>query len=90
MMVEQVDARKAKAIANIEEELNKRQTEILETAKTEIDALNKKAADLKIGALQDAQVKLAADSSTMLSQASHEGKAATVHQSTGTTKIKMH
>jgi len=87
-MVEEADAEKAKNIANIENELNRAQAEILNKAKADIDALNKRAADLKIGVLQDAQAKAASSATALAAEASHLGQASTIHQSTGTTTIK--
>lgn len=87
-MVEQVDAEKAKNIADIENELNRTQAEILGKAKTDIDALNKKAANLKIGVLQDAQARAASSATALAAEASHLGQASTIHQSSGTTVIK--
>jgi hypothetical protein len=86
-MVEKVDATKAKTIAAIEQELNRQQADILQTAKAEIDALNKEAAALKINALQTAQAKAAQDANAISTEAAHLGKVSTVHQATGTTKI---
>lgn len=87
-MVEEVDAAKAKRIAEIESDLNKQQADILTSARTEIDQLNQKAANLKIGVLQQAQAKAASDANAITAEASHLGQASTVHQSTGTTTIK--
>ena len=87
-MVEEVDAVKAKRIAEIETELNNQQTSIIQLARSEIDQLNQKAASMKIDVLQQAQVKAAADASNITAQAAHLGQASTVHQSKGTTTIK--
>jgi len=87
-MVEEIDATKAKRIADIEKELNDQQAGILKSARNEIDQLNKKAANLKIGVLNDAQARAASDAKEITAQASHMGQASTVHQSTGTTTIK--
>jgi len=87
-MVEEVDAAKAKRIAQIEQDLNNQQATILQTARNDIDQLNKKAADLKIGVLQQAQAKAAADATEITKEASRLDQTATIHQSTGTTTIK--
>jgi hypothetical protein len=87
-MVEEIDAAKAKRIADIENDLNKQQANILQVARAEIDQLNQKAANLKIGVLQQAQAKASADATAITAEASHLGQASTVHQSTGTTTIK--
>lgn len=87
-MVEEVDATKAKRIAEIEKELNDQQNGILQLARAEIDQLNQKAASMKIDVLQQAQVKAAADASSITAQAASLGQTSTVHQSTGTTTIK--
>jgi hypothetical protein len=87
-MVEEIDAAKAKRIADIENDLNKQQADILQSARTEIDQLNQKAANLKIDVLQQAQAKASADAIAITAEASHLGQASTVHQSTGTTTIK--
>ena len=87
-MVEEVDATKAKRIADIEKELNDQQAGILKNARNDIDQLNKKAANLKIGVLNDAQARAAADAKEITTQAAHLGQASTIHQSTGTTTIK--
>jgi len=87
-MVEEVDATKAKRIAEIEKELNDQQAGILKNARNDIDQLNKKAANLKIGVLNDAQARAAADAKEITTQAANFGQASTVHQSTGTTTIK--
>jgi len=86
-MVEEIDAAKAKRIAEVEQELNEHQTGILQAARNEIDQLNQKAAALKIGALQQAQAKVAADASNITAQAT-ELKATTQAHGTGTTTIK--
>ena len=87
-MVEEVDAAKAKRIAAVETELNKQQADILQAARAEVDQLNQKAANLKIGVLQQAQAKAAADANAITAEAAHLGQASTVHQSSGTTTIK--
>jgi len=87
-MVEEIDGAKAKRIATIEKELNDQQATILQAARDEIDLLNQKAANLKIGALQQAHARAATDANEITAQASHLGQAATLHHSTGTTKIK--
>jgi len=87
-MVEEIDATKAKRIAEIEKELNSQQAGILQAARNEIDLLNQKAANLKIGALQQAQAKAASQANEITAQAAHLGEASTLHQSTGTTTIK--
>jgi len=87
-MVEEVDAVKAKRIADIETELNNQQAGILQMARAEIDKLNQKAANLKIDVLQQAQAKATADASNITAQAANLGQASTLHQSTGTTTIK--
>ena len=87
-MVEEVDAAKAKRIAEIETELNKQQADILQNARTEIDQLNQKAANMKIGVLQQAQVKAAADATAITAEAANLGQSSTLHQSKGTTTIK--
>jgi len=87
-MVEEVDAAKAKRIAEIETDLNSQQATILEAARNEIDVLNQKAANLKIGALQQAQAQAASQANDISAQAAHLGQASTVHQSTGSTTIK--
>jgi hypothetical protein len=87
-MVEEVDATKAKRISEIEKDLNDQQAGILKNARNEIDQLNKKAANLKIGVLNDAQSRAAAESKEITTQATNLGQASTVHQSSGTTTIK--
>jgi hypothetical protein len=87
-MVEEIDATKAKRIAEIEKDLNDQQAGILKNARNDIDQLNKKAANLKIGVLNDAQARAAADAKEITSQAAHLGQSSTIHQSTGTTTIK--
>ncbi|CAF0771638.1 unnamed protein product [Rotaria sordida] len=87
-MVEEIDADRAKRIAEIEKELNKLQASILQAAKNDIDLLNKKSANLKIDILQEAQSKATTAANDITSQASHLGQASTLHQSTGTTVIK--
>jgi hypothetical protein len=87
-MVEQIDADKAKRIAEIEQLLNKQQANILEIARNEIDQLNQKAASLKIGVLQQAQAQAASNASEITAQAAQLGQTSTVPQSTGTTTIK--
>jgi len=87
-VVEEIDATKAKRIAEIEKELNNHQTEILQAARNEIDQLNQKAANLKIGVLQDAQAKAASDATAITAQATNLGQSSTVHQAAGTTTIK--
>lgn len=85
-MVEEVDAAKAKRIGEVETELNNQQAGILLAARNEIDALNKKAARLKIGVLEAAEAKVAADARAI--NAEPLDKASTVHVATGTTTIK--
>ena len=87
-MVEEIDAVKAKRIAEIETQLNQQQADILQAARTEIDQLNQKAAALKIGALQQAQVKAAVDASAITAEAAKLSQASTVHEQKGTTTIK--
>ncbi|CAF4594054.1 unnamed protein product [Rotaria sp. Silwood1] len=87
-MVEEIDANKAKRIADIEKELNKLQGDILQGAKNDIDLLNKKAASLKLDILQEAQSRAALETNDLTSQAKYLGQASTLHQSTGTTTIK--
>jgi hypothetical protein len=87
-MVEQIDADKARRIAEVEQLLNRQQADILELARNEIDQLNQKAANLKIGALEQAQARAANEASEITAQAAHLGQSSTVHQSTGTTTIK--
>jgi hypothetical protein len=87
-MVEEVDAAKAKRIAEVERELNEQQAAILEQARNEIDNLNQKAANLKIGALQQAQAKAAADASAISAQATNLGQSTTLAHGSGTTTIK--
>jgi len=87
-LVEEIDANKAKRIAEVEKELNNQQTGILQAARGEIDQLNQRAASMKIGALQQAQSKAAADANEITAQAAHLGESSTVHHSTGTTTIK--
>jgi len=87
-MVEEIDATKAQRIAGIEAELNKQQADILVAARGEIDQLNQKAANLKIGVLQQAQAKAATEASQVTAQAANLGQATTVHQASGTTTIK--
>ncbi len=87
-MVEEVDAVKAKRIAEIETDLNTQQASILQAARNEIDTLNQKAANLKIGALQQAQAQAASQANDITAQAAHLGQATTGHQATGTTTIK--
>ena len=87
-MVEEVDAAKARRIAEIEKELNDQQTSILQVARAEIDQLNQKAANMKIGVLQQAQVKAAADATQITAQAAGLAQTTTAHHSSGTTTIK--
>jgi hypothetical protein len=87
-MVEEVDAARARRIAEIEKELNSQQVDILQSARNEIDQLSQKAANLKIGVVQQAQAKAASNANEITVQAAHLGEATTVHQSKGTTKIK--
>lgn len=87
LMVEELDAAKAKRISEIEVELNNQQTGILQAARNEIDALNKKAARLKIGVLEAAEAKVANDARTITANANLD-KASTIHQASGTTTIK--
>ncbi len=87
-MVERVDADKANRIVEIEELLNNQQAEILQLARAEIDRLNQKAANLKIGVLQEAQARVAVDTSEITARAARLGPVSTVNQSTGTTTIK--
>lgn len=86
-MVEELDSIKAKRISEIEIELNNQQAGILQAARNEIDALNKKAARLKIGVLESAEAKAAADSRDITASANLD-KTSTIHQATGTTTIK--
>ncbi|CAF1308291.1 unnamed protein product [Adineta steineri] len=87
LMVEEIDAAKAKRIADIEASLNNQQAAILQSARNEIDELNKKAAKLKIGVLEAAEAKSAQDAREITAHADL-GKAATIHQQSGTTTIK--
>lgn len=87
-MVEEVDATKAKRIAEIEKELNNQQTTILQSARAEIDQLNQKAAGMKIDVLQQAQAKAVIDANNITAQATQLGQTSTLHQSKGTTTIK--
>jgi hypothetical protein len=87
-MVEEIDANKAKRIAEIEKELNEQQNGILLAARNEIDELNKRAAKLKIGILESAQAKAAYDANQITAEATRLGQTSTVHQSSGTTTIK--
>lgn len=87
-MVEEVDATKAKRIAEIETELNGHQAEILQAARQEIDQLNQKAANLKIGVLQEAQAQAASQANQVTAQAASLGQATTSHNAKGTTTIK--
>jgi len=87
-VVEEIDATKAKRIADIEKDLNDQQAAILKNARNDIDQLNKKAANLKIGVLNEAQARAAADAKEISAQAGHLGQSSTVHQTTGTTTIK--
>ncbi len=88
LMVEEIDANKAKRIAEIEKELNEQQNGILLSARNEIDELNKRAAKLKIGILESAQAKAAYDANQITAEAARLGQTSTVHQSSGTTTIK--
>jgi len=87
-LVERVDTEKANRIVEIEELLNNQQAEILQLARAEIDRLNQKAANLKIGVLQEAQARVAVDTSEITARAARLGPLSTVNQSTGTTTIK--
>lgn len=87
-MVEEIDAAKAKRISEIEKELNDQQAGILLAARNEIDNLNQKAANLKIGALQQAQVRAASEANAITAQAANLGQATTLQRSQGTTTIK--
>ncbi|CAF1400844.1 unnamed protein product [Adineta steineri] len=87
LMVEEIDAAKAKRIADIEASLNNQQAAILQSARNEIDELNKKAAKLKIGVLEAAEAKSAQDAREITAHADL-GKAATIHQQSGTTTIR--
>lgn len=87
-MVEEIDAIKAKRIGEIETQLNQQQADILQAARNEIDQINQKAAGLKIGVLQDAQAKAAADATAITAQAAQLSQASTIHEAKGTTTIK--
>jgi hypothetical protein len=87
-MVEQIDADKARRIADVEQLLNRQQADILQLARKEIDELNLKAANLKIGAIQQAQIRATNDASEITAQAANLGQGSAVNQSTGTTTIK--
>lgn len=86
-MVEELDAAKAKRISEIEVDLNNQQAAILQAARNDIDVLNKKAAQLKIGVLETAEAKVA-NASRDIANSAHLDKAATIHQASGTTTIK--
>lgn len=87
-MVEEIDADKATRISEIEKELNDHQAGILQGARAEIDRLNEKAANLKIGAIQQAQAKATEEVNQITAQATNLGEASTLHRATGTTTIK--
>lgn len=87
LMVEEIDAAKAKRIAEIETDLNNQQAAILQAARNDIDALNKKAARLKIGVLEAAEARVEAEARNIAANATLD-KATTIHQATGTTTIK--
>jgi hypothetical protein len=87
-MVEEIDAVKAKRIAEVELELNNQQTGILEAARNEIDGLNQRAASLKIGALQQAQARVAADTDKITAEAANLGQTTTAHHGKSKTTIK--
>ncbi|UJR33012.1 hypothetical protein I4U23_020472 [Adineta vaga] len=87
LMVEEIDAAKAKRISEIEIDLNNQQAVILQAARNDIDELNKKASRLKIGVLEAAEAKAANDARVITSNANLD-KASAVHQATGTTTIK--
>jgi phage host-nuclease inhibitor protein Gam len=87
-MVEEIDAKKAQEICDIERDLNDQQSGLLQSARDEIDRLNEKAANLKIGAIQQAQANAAEEVNQITAQASNLGEGSTVHRATGTTTIK--
>lgn len=87
-MIEEVDADKAQRITEIEKDLNAQQTGILESARNEIDRLNQKAANLKIGAIQQAQERATTQVNEITAQAAQLGQTSTVHHGKGTTTIK--
>jgi hypothetical protein len=87
-MVEEIDAEKARKFTLFDEELNKQQANILQSAKNEIDRLTQKEIQAKIGILQEAQAAAAADVNAIAAQTAHLYEASTVHYSTGTTTIE--
>lgn len=87
MMVEEIDAAKAKRIGEIEADLNNQQAGILQAARNDIDALNKKAARLKIGVLEAAEAKVAMDANRIAAETTVD-RATAVHKATETTTIK--
>jgi len=87
-MVEEIDAKKAQEIVEIERDLNAQQAGLLQTARDEIDRLNEKAANLKIGAIQQAQANASQEVDQITAQAGNLGEGSTIHRATGTTTIK--
>jgi len=87
-MVEEIDADKAQRISVIEKELNDQQAGILQSARNDIDRLNEKAANLKIGAIQQAQARATEEVNQITAQATNLGEASTIHRASGTTTIK--
>jgi len=86
-MVEEIDASKAQQITEIEKDLNNQQAALLQSARDEIDRLNEKAANLKIGAIQQAQAKATEEVNQITAQATALGESSTL-RATGTTTIK--